>query len=74
MVTVLTHCHGLRLMITSDTSYSDKIRMLIVRACQQTAHGGARNLETAFRQDRVEDIFSYARHNRVKDLERMLDQ
>ncbi|CAM9173693.1 unnamed protein product, partial [Laminaria digitata] len=26
-----------------------------------------------FRQDEVEDIFSYARHNRVEDLERMMD-
>ncbi|CAM9637954.1 unnamed protein product [Ascophyllum nodosum] len=40
--------------------------------------GGGRDTEgpqrAAFRQDKVEDIFSYARHNRIEDLERMLNQ
>lgn len=27
-----------------------------------------------FRQNTVEDVFSYARHNRVEDLEKMMDQ
>ena len=29
---------------------------------------------SGFRQSMVEDVFSYARHNRVEDLERMMDQ
>eukprot|EP00904_Undaria_pinnatifida_P012818 jgi/Undpi1/8667/HiC_scaffold_25.g11132.m1 len=34
---------------------------------------GEQQHQFVFRQDLVEDIFSYARHNRVEDLERMMD-
>lgn len=39
-----------------------------------SAGGGDPSPPGGFRQSIVEDVFSYARHNRVLDLERMMDQ
>lgn len=43
-------------------------------ASRPSVGGGDTGPPGGFRQSIVEDVFSYARHNRVLDLERMLDQ
>lgn len=47
--------------------------MKVVGTSQNNRGGESRHM-AGFRQTMVEDVFSYARHNRVDDLERMMDQ
>lgn len=46
--------------------------LCFVGQVEKKQHGDSGHF--GFRQNIVEDIFSYARHNRVDELERMMDQ